>query len=66
MALAITELESYVQKRVYIESAMPSAMSHLNRGLRLRAYDSLNKYLCSIMPLELHINVARCNKLLCF
>ena len=44
---------------------MPSAMSHLNRGLHLRAYDSLNKYLCSIMPLELHISLARCNKLLC-
>ena len=46
MALAITELDivncdhHMCKKRVYIESAMPSAMSHLNRGLHLRNKDS--------------------------
>ena len=33
-----------MQERVFIESAMPSVMSHLNRSLHLGASDSLNKF----------------------
>ena len=50
MALAVNALKivkiNYIiinaKKRVYIESAMPSAMSHLHRILHLRAYNSLS------------------------